>query len=806
MNGFTWRRLVLLTPYAAALVSLLFMAWTAWEAVQHPEAGITWSLIDGQVEQVDPHGTAAGLLEPGDRIFSVDDTPVELARLFPGRQAGETIRLLVEQEDQQQVIILQLSRPSLKRALQRLVPLVIGLVFWVTGTGTLAYSRVNRQTLLFFLFCQASSMTLAAGVLSPFGPAWVVPLFGQFVWWLGILIIHFHLYFPENTLSSTARLLAIGVYVLGGAGSLFDLSVAVFALHPNLLALHLAHRAWPVLSLIGALLLLIRAYRHTNTPQARQQIRLVTLGGLLALSPLVSFSLLPDLLLQKPFISYEVAFLFLLVIPLAYGYAILRYRLIALERSINRSASLALVLSLLGSICAVLYVLLAAWLPSDVNRQPLVGLGITLFCAALAIPLYHRLQVLVDRLFYGGWYDYRSAVREISQILDLPLDSTELAAGLCQRIQHIMQLERVCLLVKGKEEYLAVVSTLGSPHARPFHVQIGGAIGHYLGTLTQPIWAHEIPPTIQNTLLQEAECLLLACQDLLLWLPLGHSPEPFEGALMVGAKRGGEPLNGRDVEILQTVARHIGISLQNAWLIAELRQRAFESVQLHRAVLRAREEERKRVARDLHDDIIQALVGLNYHLAQTRHQLTEDMAWHLTGLQGEVRQILGEVRQICVDLRPPALDNLGLVSALRARIRQFEAQASLRLALHIEGEHNREVTEEIAVCAYRVLQEGLFNIQKHAHAERVTVKVRFTKDTLLLRIEDDGCGFTAPSHLGRLIEIGHFGLAGLRERVDAVGGTFNIQSRPGSGTRLEACLPLESAAPISHNIAFKGNE
>ncbi len=223
--------------------------------------------------------------------------------------------------------------------------------------------------------------------------------------------------------------------------------------------------------------------------------------------------------------------------------------------------------------------------------------------------------------------------------------------------------------------------------------------------------------------------------------------------------------------------------------------RALERQRLHWRVLKAREEERKRVARELHDQIAHALVGLNYQLAEMRVDLSPETACKAADLQRRVRQIMVALRRICADLRPPALDSMGLVPAIRAWLRMTRSQGLCHISLNVEGDEQQAISEEVAICIFRVLQEALRNIQKHAVAAEVAVSLRIDPAQVALVVEDDGKGFELPEDLGQLTMEGHFGLAGLRERLELLRGSLRVTSSPGRGCRLEARAPLAAPRP-----------
>lgn len=214
-----------------------------------------------------------------------------------------------------------------------------------------------------------------------------------------------------------------------------------------------------------------------------------------------------------------------------------------------------------------------------------------------------------------------------------------------------------------------------------------------------------------------------------------------------------------------------------------------QDVQLHQHILSARQAERKQVARELHDQIIQALIGLNYHLSDIRARPGPDINAQLTQLQSELRGVVSHVRDICANLRPPPLDLVGLIASIRSWAHDLEQSSPFRIALRIDGDVQQHIHPETALCLLRVLQESLINAQKHAHARRVNVQLRIRPNDMVLTVRDDGAGFVVPDALEQEIERQHFGLVGMRERVELVGGRLRITSTPGRGTSIHAQVP-----------------
>jgi signal transduction histidine kinase len=205
-----------------------------------------------------------------------------------------------------------------------------------------------------------------------------------------------------------------------------------------------------------------------------------------------------------------------------------------------------------------------------------------------------------------------------------------------------------------------------------------------------------------------------------------------------------------------------------------------------RRLLRSREEERGRLARDLHDGAIQELVGLKMQIglllasAPEGHSAVRDA---LATIRTEVQGLLDELRQVCADLRPPMLDTMGLGAALRALVAEWPSQSDAAVALELPPDATlRSLPDEVAVNLYRVAQEGLNNAARHAAARHITIRLAWDAPNLVLMLRDDGQGFTVPDALENLVAQGRFGLAGMRERVELIGGTLAFESASGEGT------------------------
>jgi len=200
-----------------------------------------------------------------------------------------------------------------------------------------------------------------------------------------------------------------------------------------------------------------------------------------------------------------------------------------------------------------------------------------------------------------------------------------------------------------------------------------------------------------------------------------------------------------------------------------------------RLVLRAQEEERRRLARDLHDEVNQALTAILLRLEALSQAAPPELGDELGELKRLVNQAMAELLQLARQLRPTALDDHGLVPAIATQVRRFAAQTGIDADMRTQGETTLPPDQEIEV--YRIAQEALANIARHAKAERVEIDLSANGHGFELSVRDDGRGFdTSVGPRG-------LGLGGMAERARLVGGELTIDSRPGTGTAVTLRLP-----------------
>lgn len=252
----------------------------------------------------------------------------------------------------------------------------------------------------------------------------------------------------------------------------------------------------------------------------------------------------------------------------------------------------------------------------------------------------------------------------------------------------------------------------------------------------------------------------------------------------------------QDVQLLSAIGHQVGVAVENHRLHLQALELERERVRMleerHNLIQRTQEEERRRIARDLHDAVAQSLAMAVVDAELLKGRLAgREGKDDLDAIQGRLREALNAIRRVLFDLRTATIGRRGLVAALeRDLLPRFRRDAGVRADLTVDG-WPEELPEEVAFNIYRTIQECLNNAFKHARATRVTVHLRRAEGTLMAVVTDDGRGFD-PS---RVDESTGFGLTGMRERAALLGGSLTLHTEPGRGTQVTLTLPFPRGLP-----------
>jgi signal transduction histidine kinase len=603
-------------------------------------------------------------------------------------------------------------------------------VFWGTAVY-LAWRKRNDWLVLYisatllmmsFLFAFQSDVDrwrFPAGLLAIF-PAieWLAPTLFAVCFFLLFYL------FPDGRF--TPRWVGLAG-VMGAAASLF-----FFASLENLLGFS-EEVSWILfvfcLLLVAFVGLISQVIKwRSATLMQKQQTRLVLLA-------MTTFVLLP--FVERLFSSWFVdaawghfisLHLFLLgatLIPLAIGVSVLRYRLWQMDVLLNRT----LVYGGLTAVILLLYGLVVggAGLLFRNEGNWLLAVLLTGFVAALFDPLRRRLQGGVNRLMYGQRDDPLTVLAEMGKRLEDTAVPSQTIPALVETIAHTLKLPYVAITRRDDDDFVRVA-----------------AFG-------------ELNETASHT------------------FPLIYQSETI-GQLLVASRSVGEAFSPAEMRLLRNVARQAGTAVYAAQLTTDL-QRSREQLVI------AREEERRRLRRDLHDGLGPQLASLNLKLDAARNHLDHDpvtAAALLSELKRELHSAIGDIRRVAHDLRPPALDQLGLVSAV---IEFADRHSSTEMLITVSAEPLPSLPAAVEVAAYLIALEAITNAIRHAGASHCAVFLGESNGRLQLEIRDDGHGLPDNYRAG-------VGLASMRERTAELGGGFQIISTIDEGTAVKITLPL----------------
>lgn len=378
--------------------------------------------------------------------------------------------------------------------------------------------------------------------------------------------------------------------------------------------------------------------------------------------------------------------------------------------------------------------------------------------------------------------------RSISEVLNRSYTLREALDGALRRICDLLDVEAGWIFLHGPnpgEFHLAADANLPAPLAVAGKRRMAGDCRCIRmlreGTLREPVALIQCL-RLEQALPQNAErhrhaSVPLVAQDetvgiLNLMLPPGRT------------------LSEEDLDMLEAVGHELAVTIQRARLFEQVREQEQVRRHLLQRLLVAQEEERRRIARDLHDHAGQMMTAIIIHLSQLASQAESQgnaLGPQLRRLHDLARQSLDELRKMVHELRPSILDDLGLAPAVRWYAEAYVKPAGLEV--HVETLRlDSRLPPDVETVAFRIVQEALTNVLRHAQAKRVDVRLDCRGDYLLVMVRDDGVGFDPEQTRG-----GTLGLAGMRERAELVGGTVQVLSVPAVGTTVLARIPIRPA-------------
>jgi signal transduction histidine kinase len=499
----------------------------------------------------------------------------------------------------------------------------------------------------------------------------------------------------------------------------------------------------PLAFILFSVAVIIIRYRRQATAVQRQQIKWVTFGFLLiALNLLLDFAVFniyPALTGSYPLTTGRQAMLWelgqdtlshlsQLALAICFGLAVFRHRLWDIDPILNRT----LVYGSLTALIIILYIAIVGGLGAlfHTPTNAVTGLVATAVIAILFQPLRDRLQRGVNRLLYGERDDPAAVLTQLAQQLETADTPTAILPNLVQTIAHTLKIPHVAIWLPTAEKQFEPAAVWG---AAPDHVEM-------------------LPLTYQNE-------------------TIGH--------LVVAPRGPRESFSRHEKQLLQTIAALTANTVRAVQLSDELRQS-------RQRIVTAREDERRRLRRDLHDGLGPQLASQTLGLEAVGQLMSanpEKANQLLDSLKTQAQEAIADIRRLIYELRPPTLDDLGLVDALQQSAARYESE-KLRFTFEIR-EPLPELPAAVETAVYRITQEAMTNIVRHAQASQAAIRLTCSGNHLVVEICDNGKGLSAAYQAG-------VGLQSMRERAAELNGRCMIESLPEGGTKVEARLPLET--------------
>ena len=689
--------------------------------------------------------TQAGVLQ-GDILLAVDEvdvTSVEQATALLGGEIGTPVTVLVQTGNfapRSLTVIRQSEVGSILLAyglssqfavffvltseilLALLCVGIAGIIFWYRSDDWMALFSALIITIVLVGLSLPIVEDLGSRLHTGTNPYWLD------VWYVlvfSLLILFFYL-FPTGRFNSI---------VTTGLAILLALWMALGLLNRPLLpwnlprSLFISVGAFWIATAVAAL---IYRYRHSHIFQ-RQQIRWIVWGAGASVIGLVLqiFSTLFDLNASMriiyDFLLYPLGQILKACLPLSIAFAILRYRLWNIDLILNRVlvyGSLS-VLTMLGYL-ATIFVLHVVFTGLS---NPVISFVATGIVAILFEPLRQRLQRGVNRWMYGERDDPYAVLALLVRSLEGTLSTVEILPSLVETIGHSLRLPYVAIwLDEDEKETLAASS------------------------------GKETTDLVSFPLVYQGEMI---------------------GRLDIARRAPREKFSDADLHLIENIVQQAGAAAQTVRLHAEL-------VRSRAQIVNEREDERLRIRRDLHDELGPILAAQGLKLAAAR-QVIRTKPEKAESLLGEViqesQQTVADVRRLVHGLRPPALDQLGLVEAIRDMARSHSSGLAMKVSVPADG--LPKLPAAVEVNAYRIILEAWNNSLKHAHANCFTVQLHVEQDMLVISIQDNGVGMPNEFRAG-------VGLRSMRARAQEIGGDLQIERAQPQGTSVTAKLPIFS--------------
>ncbi len=771
--------------YASAAFILLWLVYFV-ATINQPYIGLDLKNINGQwiVLASDPHGEGyKSGVRVGDVILEInnDDTgKYRFVQKWSQAEGASTIIVRRIGQPTDNMIIIP-TRPVLEIALSNMPMAILGLVFWLLGFITwfkrsfFAQARalfwLNWFIGLAIIFAPASSRCLIFARELEYITLSLV----------SVLLINFFSVFPyenNNRVNRLARLILVFITV-----TIIILNVlhSTGIVHSIIMLKKLVYSTM-IIAILFVLWNIRALIKLPKDKPEKNQASIVLLGMSIGLLPFVLLTVFPQLFNFKPIVYAKVSTLFVFVIPATWYYVIVN-KYLPDSRRLLRNIITYLALGVIVSFF-VSYVLFSFKVVTTLNLEVyLSSLSLTMIFSVCFSYLRFVTSKLVDKfIFFEGKQAFNKRVLDLNANLSSINDEDRIL----QEVVKSLAIEGAFIVVEdGNRGYLKK------------------AVGRFSGKPSEQADLEEFYQTDNKINLN----VVILPHDFPAEVYIPFVSDNFTCGIFLGHRFSRVKFERDELPLITLISSQLAQRLKMTFVIKELSkeikslaQRSLDSQLRNRglqgvttSLFRSLEKERKSVAREIHDGPLQLGLDLNRRLrfligeSPTDDKSVQDIS-HMREL---IEDLNFELRLICNDLRPPTLTDLGLLPAIELMCEETMQKELLVISLETVGiSREHRFKEETELAAYRFLQEGITNALKHSGSTKLKIHIAMREASIELMISDSGKGFDTSKIYDWSLTGVHFGLVGMKERIESLGGNLQISSTIGQGAVLKASIPI----------------
>lgn len=731
--------------FLSVLVLTILLIYSYALVFEIPYPGFDFDTEDGAITGIFTIENERSELQVGDKLLQVNAVTMDdyihdkRQSLFLDVQPGDTVALRIQRGQQEHSVLWVIPEPRLTEIVDRLTLVWLPYLFWLAGTATLFLVRPkDLHWRLFSAFNYLTAIWLVAGLVSP-GAIWQSAIVMRMVIWLCLPVyLHLHWVFPRP------------LRVLPGPfwWSSYIIAVGLAGLQWFQWLPSSAYLYSFALAVVGSVaFLLIHAFIQ---PDQRSALKLFGITAAVIFLPIIAVGFIASILQTAPTWLGWGVLLGLPAIPGAYFYTIYRRQLGGLELRANRIITIYLFLILLGTALVVVIPLADALFP---NAALMISVVTAILVGFLTIIGFPRFAWFVDHRLLGVPLPPTELLQSYAARIATSLNATNLIHLLRDEILPSLLVRQSALLRVDDGDDLLLIYSEAVPEIFPL------VTVDLLALLGQIGENYSLLPDV------EAERSLA-------WIRLSF-PLEVEGKLigywLLGSRDPDDFYAQSEISILKTISHQVAIALVNIAQAERLRT-------LYQINVERQEDESRRLARDLHDEVLNQLANLAMHME------TEDV---LSIFQDDYDVLTARIRRMVGGLRPAMLI-YGLEAALEELVDDLSDRVSDGVIIQADLlPSGRRFNPKVEEHLFRIVQQACENALKHAQAKQIRIHGRLEPDVFLV-VEDDGIGF--PHHVRRdfnqLLADKHFGLAGIQERAALIAAQVKIETAPNHGTRV----------------------